>query len=362
MNIHGRTKRPVPGSTKRRKKQHFARWVLGFGLAGALVVFSAVWWGFITVKNSLVSSMVDVQATVQGTLQDTQMVQTILVRDEQLIVATVPGQIKRVVPEGERVRKGALLAYITEKTLETGSGVRDVPVYSPATGIVSYYVDNLEGLATPENLDKLGGQKLFQALENQSSTRTASSDSGSTSEQTTDQAGQTAVAGLQRGQPLCKIVNNLKPTYFLLENSSGKVAAEVYQQQKYVYGNLKADQTEPISFKLQPASRPELLVLSSSAFAPEFIQKRKVQLSIISSQFQGYIIPRGAIVSRNGETGIFIVYKEVASWQPVKIKGEAQGKIAVEAAGKAGSSRLSPNALVVKNPALVQEGQVVSVR
>lgn len=374
MTENGRSKKIVPQSSKRRKNRHKAGWILGIGLAGTLVLVSVGWWGFTSIKNSLVSSMVDVEATVQGTLELRQSVQAVVVRDEQLVVSPVTGKVKRIVPEGERVRKGALLAYVTETTIETGNGVRDVPVYSPATGIVSYYVDNLEGLATPANLDKLGGQKLYKAVEtqtgSQAATQTATQSSvqklAQTAAQTINlagtQSGQTDATGLQSGQPLCKIVNNLKPTYLLADNSEGKVANDVYKKERYVYGKVDDNQQDPISFRLQPTSRSDLLVLSSNAFAPEFIQKRKVQLDLISSHFQGYIIPRGAIVSQNGQTGIFIVYKEVASWQPVRIKGEANGKIAVEAADKAGTSRLSPNALVVKNPGLVQEGQIVSVR
>lgn len=370
MTKNGRSNKDVPRVSKRRKNRHKAGWILGLGLAGSLVLASVLWWGIITVKNSLVSSIIDVETTVQGTLEDIQKVQAVVVRDEQLIVSPVTGQVKRVVPEGERVRKGALIAYVTEKTIETGNGVRDVPVYAPATGVVSYYVDNLEGLATPANLEEIGGQKLYKAVEAQTVSEKASQGSVQTKAQTKDdstnksvsQSAQLVTSGLQSGQPLCKIVNNLKPTYLLVDNTQGKVTDEVYKQERYVYGKIETNQSEDISFRIQPTSRPDLLVLSSSASATEFIQKRKIQLDIISNHFKGYIIPRGAIVSQNGQTGIFIVYKEVASWQPVRIKGEANGKIAVEAANQKGTSRLSPNALVVKNPGLVQEGQTVSVR
>lgn len=366
MTENGRNKRGVPRASKRRKDRHKAGWMIGLGLVGLLILSSVLWWGLIAVKNSLVSGIVDVESTVQGTLEDIRTVQAILVRDEQLIVSPVAGQVKRVVLEGERVRKGALLAYVTEKTIETGSGVRDVPVYSPATGVVSYYVDNLGGLATPANLDNLGGQKVYKTVEAQTVAQSSIQNPAQTEAKSTNQAGtlagQVVTTGLQRGQPLCKIVNNLQPTYLLVDNTAGKVSAEVYQKERYVYGNLGNNQQEEISFRLQPTSRSDLLVLSSNAFAPEFIQKRKIQLNLICSHFKGYIIPRGAIVSKNGQTGIFIVYKEVASWQPVRILGEAKDKIAVEAVEHAGTSRLSPNALVVKNPGLVQEGQTVSVR
>lgn len=336
----------VPLRSRRRSDRHKITLLFGSGFIGLLVMVSVIWWGVNTVKDTLLSRMVTVESALQGSLEVTAPVQAVLARDEQIVTARRTGKVKVVIPEGERVRKGALLAYVTSQTIEKGSGELTVPVYSPATGVVSYQIDNLETFISPENIEELGVEKILARVE------------AAPAEQPIG-----AADGLvQAGQAICKIVNNLKPTYFVIDAAKTGIKPEDYKKGNLLYGKLKLTDKESTSFRVQGGAKPSFLVLSSGASFPEFIQKRKLTLTMVINHYQGYIIPKAAVATKNGQQGIFIVYKEVASWQPVVVKGEAEGKAAVLPLDSSDPGMLTPNALVVKNPELAEEGQVVSVR
>lgn len=346
--------------TRRRKDKQYTTygWMMGLGMVGLLLLASILWWGFNTIKTSLVSKLVDWEPVKQGVVEDITPVDAVLVREERVVSTPQGGKVKPVIPEGERVRKGALVAYVTVDTIETGNGQKAIPLYAPATGIVCYHVDGLEGLVTPENLEKLGAAKIIAAA-----TSAAGQDEKTAVQAQSGQDGKT-VSQVQSGQPVFKIFNNLKPTYFLSDLSKAGIPAGFVAEDKIVYARLKSED-EPISFRIMPGAKggnPQYLSMLTSSYRPEFVHSRAAKIDLISSSFQGYIIPKGALVNKDGQTGIYIVYKETASWEPVKVKGEVKDQAVVKPAKKPGLTRLIPNALVVTNPELVQEGQPVYVR
>ncbi len=343
--------------TRRRKDKQYTTygWTMGLGMVGLLILASVLWWGYNTIKTSLVSKLVDWEPAKQGVLEDITPVDAVLVREERVVSTLQGGKLKPVIPEGERVRKGALVAYVTVDTIEAADGQKDIPLSAPATGIVCYHVDGLEGLVTPENLEKLGAAKIISAA-----TSTTPAAAGQPDAR---QDGKT-VLQVQSGQPVFKIFNNLKATYFLSDLSKAVVPPGFVKDGKIAHGRLQSGE-DSISFRILPGTKggsTQYLLMTTSSYRPEFVHNRVTKLDLISSRFQGYIIPKGALVNKDGQTGIYIVYKETASWEPVKVKGEVKDQVAVEPAGKPGSTRLVPNALVVTNPALVQEGQPVYVR
>ncbi|HEX3033292.1 MAG TPA: HlyD family efflux transporter periplasmic adaptor subunit, partial [Bacillota bacterium] len=253
----------VPLRGKRRSDRHKSALLFGSGIIGLLVLGSVVWWGINTIKESLLSRMVVVDSALQGSLEVTVPAQAVLARDEQIVTARRTGKVKIISPEGERVRKGALLAYVTSTTIEKGTGEVTVPIYSPATGIVSYHVDNLETFVAPENLEKLGVEKIMARLET-----------------TPAVPGQSTPGQVQAGQPICKIVNNLKPTYFVVDCSNNGINLDDYKKGKYLYGKIKPTDKESTSFKIQGITKP-YLIISSSASSPEFSRNRKLTLTMV---------------------------------------------------------------------------------
>ncbi len=349
MAIDSKVTKTAGRQTKKRQapKHLNKRWIAVLGIVAVLILASVLWWGFITIKNTLVSRLVDVEPAKLGVLEEVVPVEVVLVREEQSVVAPQAGLLKPVVPEGERARKGALSALITVNTIETGSGQKDQAVMAPITGIVSYKVDGIEGIATPENIEKLGVARIIDvALTNASKSKPTAADQ----------------ANVQSGQPIMKIYNNLKPVLFLVDLKQNKLNSELLKK-KIVYGRSAADQ-ETISFRVLSETKgqtPQYLVLSSNTFRPEFVHNRLTELKLITNRYQGYILPKSTIVEKNGQKGIYIVYKETVNWQQVTVKGELGDQLAVGPVGT-NSTALTANSLVINNPGLVQEGQPVYVR
>lgn len=326
-----------------------------------------------SIKDSLLSKMVDVQPVVQGILEQTVPMRAVLVRTEQAINAPAGGRLKRVVQEGERVRKGALVAYVLAGTADTSSGSQELPIYTAETGIVSYRVDGLEGLLTPDNITKLGAAKLAAAVESEKpvSSGGAGANSGGTANG----------ALVERGQLILKVINNLKPTYLLVNRAQNNIRPELVAAGGKINGRLQNGQGPEISQPIDPmlpeqdedtisfrsvsennSGGSQYLVLNTNSFQQEFLQQRVVNLALIANRYHGYLVPKSAIVNKNGTKGIYIVYKEVVDFQVVAVDGEVGDQAAVQPAPGSVTSLLTANALVVKNPSLVTEGQPVYVR
>ena len=347
---------------KRRKEQQYATfgWIVVLSVVGFLVFASALWWGFNIIKTSLVSKFVAWEPAKQGVLEVVTPMDFLLIREERVVNTLQGGKLKPVAAEGERVRKGALVAYVTTPTTETGTGLKDIPLYAPATGIICYHVDGLENIDTAENLEKLGAAKLLASAKSIPAPTKENTAGFSFTEE------QQSVDQLQAGQPVFKVFNNLKPTMFLSDLSKTEVDPGFIKEGKNAYGRLGSVNDEPISFRVQPGTKSrsiqQYLLMTSSSNRTEFMHNRTAKIDLISSRFQGYIIPKSALVKKNGQSGIYIVYKETTSWEPVQIKGEVKEHVAVVSVEKPGVTHLVPNSLVVTNPSFVQEGQQVYVR
>ena len=86
--------------------------------------------------------------------------------------------------------------------------------------------------------------------------------------------------------------------------------------------------------------------------AQDLIDARQVQVDIVLGRLSGVLVPKNCLTRRGEVTGVFVVKKTIARFQPVEVLGEVPGKGILV-------SDLLPGQYVATHPWLVKEGQVI---
>ncbi|MGB9867269.1 MAG: HlyD family efflux transporter periplasmic adaptor subunit [Bacillota bacterium] len=86
--------------------------------------------------------------------------------------------------------------------------------------------------------------------------------------------------------------------------------------------------------------------------AEQLFYTRRAEAKLILERRWGGVVPRGCVFSRGGTTGVYVVRKSIARFQPVEVLGQVPG-------GGLLVGNLSPGQYVVSFPWLAREGQVV---
>ncbi|HWJ02229.1 MAG TPA: HlyD family efflux transporter periplasmic adaptor subunit, partial [Verrucomicrobiae bacterium] len=137
-------------SGDKRRTSKVIRWlrrVFVYGLVILVLSLAGLW-----LKDIIKATQIIVVTTQKGALEAPVDIEAWVINSEQVVTSSYAGQIDKVVPEGDRARKGSLVARVISQGINgQGKGVKN-DLYSPGSGLVSYRVDGLEGLFTPKNV------------------------------------------------------------------------------------------------------------------------------------------------------------------------------------------------------------------
>ncbi|NLJ34389.1 MAG: hypothetical protein GX349_07355 [Firmicutes bacterium] len=209
-----------------------------------------------------------------------------------------------------------------------------VPIVAPRAGVVSFH---LPGAGERFAYSKISETGVFEfaALEE------------------LEVHGQTMGAGVRvkAGEPVLRLVNNLAINVAvplpateaqLLENK--KTGTIIFPE----LGEWKLDC--PVVFTIIEGDRG-VVVLELSAYRPELLAQRKLAVQLVGECYEGFVVPRGALLKRGPEMGVYIKGKQGIIFQPVQVLGGDGDMVVVEG--------ISFCEEVIANPAWVREGQRV---
>ena len=282
------------------------------------------------VHDLVVARLAKVEMISRGIVQAAVPAQGILVRDEIPVTAPRTGLLKVIVPGGERVRVGQVVAQVVAVSLDSHSGEKAYNITAPRAGIVSYHLDGLEEVYSRKNINELDLEKV----------------------QTLQPEVKQILPGnqVEEGKPVFKIVNNLEPL-FVIADSSGEVNSVEIEKGSTVLLSLGSDEKDVsyavLSEKNFGGSSGRML-LSLSSYANNLIAPRTITFKVITERYEGFFIPAGAIVRKEGKDGIFTVYKERVRWKGVEIQGRVGDKVVI--------TGVTADLKVVLNPQYVKEG------
>lgn len=329
--------------TKKKRKPNGQQLLLIITLG--IIASFFLWWLGIGVKNLIVREIITVQSLEYDKLQQDMVVEATIFRNETVVAAPQGGQLVKKVAEGERVRKGKQVAVLQTATVENASGAIELALKTPRAGIVSYQLDGLEATYSPDNVEKFGPERLAQA---------------------DIQGAKASTNPLTAGQGAFKVVDNLAKGYVYLKLPKNQLDSEYISQcqpDQYLtlqVGKDKESRKYEWLIKQVFNDAESLHILLSVRNLPESMYtSRHVPVRIISSQYAGYIIPTAALVDKDGQKGVYVVYKKTVLWQPVEVRGIIGDQAAIRAPKDKLNTKVTANATVVTNPQYVKEGQAV---
>jgi len=283
--------------------------------------------------------LVDVQPLNPGVLEDTLDAEYLVIREEHCMAAPFPGRLEVLAKEGEKVPKGAVVAYLYKTEGTSLEGTSKVPLQAPAAGIFSLQVDGLESICNPETWSQIDVQKLAQLEEG-----LGKKEHGNASDKNLVAA----------GVPIYKIVDNLSPSYLFLETDHS--LSEWLEKGNSVEVRVPelTDKTLKGSVEdlYQEGGKSRLLIRIPVVNNLE--KMRRVSGKLILTKYEGIVIPAKMLVTKEGQTGVYLWQNGRARWQEVKVLGEVDKKVAV--------SGLQQGQWIITTPTLIKEGQRVITR
>lgn len=243
---------------------------------------------------------------------------------EKVVTSHDGGRLTWLKAEGEKVSVGTRVAKIT------GADGREEILTSPAPGIFSATIDGLEGIVYP-HLDWVPEKEVFNTLE------------PAPRDFKTDDM-------VPAGSPIFKVISNFTWYYTavlseaemaLLEGRQLSLEFAFYDGLFSVESLKRHDLGEGYSF----------VVFSLSRDAGDFYRRRREDARVIYDRETGVSLPSSAIISKNGQKGIYRYVRSAISFVEVEVLAEVEGTKRVVVTG------LEPGWMIVTNPRFFREGQ-----
>lgn len=318
-------KTPVSRRVDRKKRQKKINKRLFFGAVFILAALVLM----VPVKNMIVRQQIRYGTLEWGTLEETVDAQGLVIRTEQVVTAPVQGRFSPAVEEWQKVPADYLLGYLwTEKATETKDKIK-IAIKAPQPGLVVYHLDGLEGVLSPDLLERLNTDKLTALLNQTGEAQTVTQTDG--------------------GKPVLKIVDNLMDPFIYLRLPA-KALSPVPKQGDSLNVRINGGVirfSRVTDLKMNTAELQLVLELKDAS-DPE-LTARRVDIKIVPKSFDGQIVDSKSLVMKDNQPGLLIPDEGVARWVKVQVAGAIGGRLAV--------SGIQTGAVYIINPGWVREGQ-----
>jgi putative membrane fusion protein len=245
-----------------------------------------------------------------GTFQVTDDADFYIVREETVYLAAVTGNVNYYLAQNEMVRKGAKILEIQEGTgpgenlgaydemrerLGTGLAIQG-DYQAEFGGVLSYYVDGLESLFSPETMEALSYGMIPVPLP----------EPVNLVRETT-----------WMQEPLYKICRN-DQWYLMTWVNSGRVAK--YEPGKTVTVYLPKGELRATVSNIYPEGENWKVILSTNRFYEDFSMKRKIGATVLTSDYRGIVLPNESIAKEGERLGVYVINKRQEKvFTPIKV-------------------------------------------
>jgi putative membrane fusion protein len=319
----------------RLTKERYKKTALKLLIAAAvvLVIVGIAGLALSRARDLVIERLVEVAPVQEGALEQTETVTGLLLHPATLITSPVRGQVDFLVPEGERVRVGTVIARV-----KTNKGTADVDqvemnLKTSRSGVVCYHPDGLEELATADILDKLPPSRIRELKSEPIDVRR---------QETVD-----------AGEPVARIIDNLEPTLIYAEIPFGLFAEPLTEggNIRFVIGKDGDSYEKAKIVALKGSGDKAEMVLALPTYRQDLIDRRQVEMKVLVRRFAGVVVPVAALVPKEGKNGVYTVHKGVVRWREVQVESRLKEQATVEG--------ITPGTRIVLNPGLTEEGDMV---
>lgn len=289
------------------KVNHRKIWIVVYLLT--MFILGIVIYVFPTVTDAFTRTYI----VEYGGIQASSEVEGYVIRQENVYVANRSGVIQYYAEEGKKLRKGAKVLDIvsgdagytetkyTSLMEHLGDAGQELDSYTArGNGTVSYHLDGYEEKFTPDKLDTLTHEKIkSMEIKVENVTRNST----------------------LKGEPLYKISdNNLwylvcwvgekELSQFKVDTDNPKTVT-VSMPQGDISATIKSVKQDGDAWKV---------VLESNEYCKDLSQLRKVNVTIVTEDDKGLVIPNESITSVKSELGVYV--KDIGGdyvFKPVKV-------------------------------------------
>ncbi|MFA5536938.1 MAG: HlyD family efflux transporter periplasmic adaptor subunit [Bacillota bacterium] len=290
-------KKTTGKKTVRKRKRTGLRFVFYLVLIGIVVYFA-----YEPLEGLIARKFAEVYEAEIGVVERELLVpNALLVRDETLLFAPESGVLIILAPEGKRVAEKELLARI-----QTPQGQLK-EVIAVRSGIVCYHLDGLEGVVdsaeTP--FSGIAAERLvaFELKENKQGTQ------------------------LIKGQPLLKLVNNLKSMYLRIKFDS-MYLEDFPPEGKRVIFRVGGQEFSAIVKEILSQGVNVFAVLELNK--GEFLHERELDVNLVLKTAKGIKIPNTALIETGEDKAVYKVFATGHRLTPVRILLQNQEYAIVE--------------------------------
>ena len=289
LNGNSKNKKILKRSTRRERKVKRNLWLRRVFLFLISLLF--VYFAYNPIRMALAYKLAGLYQVETDVIETKMAIERgWVLREEIPLHSPSTGILTTLAPEGKRVAEGELIAKVDSLQGEV------IELTAPTGGIVCYHLDGLEGVLEPKgmrNLNSIDGDLLNYQMEEISS-------------------------GSQvfKGQPILKLVNNLKPVYigfrFDIKDlekfpSPGKPLVLRVGGEEY--------RTVLVELMTQGVSATAYLKVDRG----EFYHAREVNFILVLKSQKGIRIPNTALVENDGQKGVYKLFATGYRFVPVNI-------------------------------------------
>jgi putative membrane fusion protein len=226
-----------------------------------------------------------------GTIGDEIAVNAVVLNEEITFYAPCEGHFENMVKENDKVRKNELVGNFITASQEKK------PMLATTPGIFTTRTDGLE--------------KVFSSFDFETATSEVFHYKLSTGRQLPDHS--------YTGNPIYKIVNNLRPTRLLIHFPQRGLKTKINPSQRVeiVYNDLKFSNAKIIHEK--KISKEIILLVELNDFCPNMIDKRYIDSKCIFNMQSGYLLPQKTIVTKDSTKGIYCVKGQDVNFKPIRV-------------------------------------------
>lgn len=234
-----------------------------------------------------------------GNFQVTDDADFYIVRDEMVYLSAGEGHLNYYLKQDEMVRKGTTVLEVIPASIGgSGQGKYDDlkddlgnrfvikgNYQSEFSGVLSYYVDGLEEVFSPGNMETLTYQDVINLdFEQKNLVR--------------DDA--------YAQEPLYKICKN---DLWYLMTWVNRGAVSKYEPGKNVTVYLPDGEVKAKVYNILPDGEMWKVILSTNRYYVDFVDKRKLGATVLTSDYKGIVIPNEAIASFENQIGVYVINK-----------------------------------------------------
>ncbi len=228
-------------------------------------------------------------------------------------ISFLKNELNNKLDKKSRIKGGKSFSGINLENLETEKNILEekinnsiVELYSPESGIISYYIDGVEEILNPENLSniKIDFIKSLDIKPNSLQDE-----------------------NVIYNQPVFKVIDNTSWYIGILTDIND---SETFKIGGNLIVEMNGDQVNGLVEEIIKSEDDSLIIVKIHQQANNFHKERRLKLNIIKDNYEGLKINKDSIIEKDGQLGVYSLdINNKSTFVPIKIVGYKEDEVII---------------------------------